>query len=106
MITMLASRIADFMLNHTSGQNKMKLARIVVYLLIINTISYNIAGKSGNCLYSPWLPECRAQQAGNSKNPRAGKSIDVVEPQFPTTSELTTVSAKIQLSGKISSFYN
>ena len=94
-------RRADFILNHSSGQTNMMLAKLMVYILISVPIIYNMAGNKGGCQYTPWLPECRSQRnAENKKSLMPGKNRDLIEPEVSTAKDLTTVSTQVQLSGK------
>ena len=98
---MIAMKGADFILHHFSGQANMDLVKLMVFILIGVPIIYNMAGNSGECNYTPWSSECRAQtNVEDKKSLMPGQNKDLFEPEVITAKDLTTVSPQVKLSGK------
>ena len=69
-------------------------------------ILYNMAGNSGECNYTPWSSECRAQtHVEDKKSLMPGQNKDIFEPGVFTAKDLTTVFPQVKVSGKYPPMY-
>ena len=79
----------------------MKQFKLVVFIWIGMLIPYCMSGNSGQCKYTPWSRECRAQtHVEDKKSLMPGQNKDIFEPEGITAKDLTTVTPQVKLSGE------